>query len=186
MNDDRLGLLVLTRNREEFSRALTRIASAGHIIDGVIPSDENVDALYEYLIGGGRSMTAAITKVQVQQAWGLSRGLRCAGLFYPKRGLWVYLLAFFPAAVFLAHGLQVKVMEERWARHGLASAQLIDSFTKGEKAEDVLKRAPHPSFDHKWTNRRDDERETGWRCPRRQRPERARGRIRRAARHHVL
>jgi ABC-2 type transport system ATP-binding protein len=55
MNDDRLGLLVLTRNREEFSRALTRIALAGHIIDGVIPSDESVDALYEYLIGGGRS-----------------------------------------------------------------------------------------------------------------------------------
>ncbi len=55
MNDDRLGLLVLTRNREEFSRALTRIALAGHVIDGVIPSDESVDALYEYLIGGGRA-----------------------------------------------------------------------------------------------------------------------------------
>jgi ABC-2 type transport system ATP-binding protein len=55
MNDDRLGLLVLTRNREEFSRALTRIALAGYVIDGVIPSDESVDALYEYLIGGGRS-----------------------------------------------------------------------------------------------------------------------------------
>lgn len=52
MNDDRLGLLVMTRNREEFSRALTRVAVAGHVIDGVIPADENVDALYEYLIGG--------------------------------------------------------------------------------------------------------------------------------------
>lgn len=55
MNDDRLGLLVMTRNREAFSRALTRVAVAGHVIDGVIPADENVDALYEYLIGGGRS-----------------------------------------------------------------------------------------------------------------------------------
>jgi ABC-2 type transport system ATP-binding protein len=55
MNDDRLGLLVLTRNRDEFSRALTRIALAGHIIDSVLPADESVDALYEYLIGGGRS-----------------------------------------------------------------------------------------------------------------------------------
>ena len=54
LNDDRLGLLVMTRNREEFSRALSRIALAGHDIDGVIPADENVDALYEYLIGGGR------------------------------------------------------------------------------------------------------------------------------------
>jgi ABC-2 type transport system ATP-binding protein len=52
--EDRLGLLVLTRNRAEFSRALSRIALSGHEIDSVIPADENVDALYEYLIGGGR------------------------------------------------------------------------------------------------------------------------------------
>jgi ABC-type uncharacterized transport system ATPase subunit len=48
------GLLVLTRNREAFSAALERIALSGIDIDGVIPTDENVDALYEYLIGGGR------------------------------------------------------------------------------------------------------------------------------------
>jgi ABC-2 type transport system ATP-binding protein len=52
LNDDRLGMLVMTRNREEFARALGRIAGNGHKIDGVIPADENVDALYEYLIGG--------------------------------------------------------------------------------------------------------------------------------------
>ncbi len=54
INDDRLGLLVMTKDREEFSRALSRIALGGHDIDSVIPADENVDALYEYLIGGGR------------------------------------------------------------------------------------------------------------------------------------
>ena len=54
LQDDRLGLLVLTRNRHEFSRALTRIALGGHEIESVIAADENVDALYEYLIGGGR------------------------------------------------------------------------------------------------------------------------------------
>jgi len=53
LNEDRLGLLVMTRDREQFSRALGRIALDGHRIDGVIPADENVDALYEYLIGGG-------------------------------------------------------------------------------------------------------------------------------------
>ena len=52
LNDDGLGLLVMTRNREQFARALGRIALNGHRIDGVIPADENVDALYEYLIGG--------------------------------------------------------------------------------------------------------------------------------------
>ena len=52
LNDDGLGLLVMTRTREQFARALGRIALNGHRIDGVIPADENVDALYEYLIGG--------------------------------------------------------------------------------------------------------------------------------------
>lgn len=51
VNDDRLGLLVMTRDREQFSRALGRIALNGHKIESVIPADENVDALYEYLIG---------------------------------------------------------------------------------------------------------------------------------------
>jgi ABC-2 type transport system ATP-binding protein len=52
LNADRLGLLVMTRDREQFARALRRIALDGHRIDGVVPADENVDALYEYLIGG--------------------------------------------------------------------------------------------------------------------------------------
>jgi len=54
LNEDRLGLLVLTRDRERFARALGRIAGNGHKIDSVIPADENVDALYEYLIGEER------------------------------------------------------------------------------------------------------------------------------------
>jgi len=45
---------VQTRNREAFAAALERIALSGIDIDGVLPTDENVDALYEYLIGGGR------------------------------------------------------------------------------------------------------------------------------------
>ena len=54
LNDDRLGLLVMTRDREQFSRTLSRLAVDGHAIDSVVPTDENVDALYEYLIGGDR------------------------------------------------------------------------------------------------------------------------------------
>jgi len=51
LHDDRGGLLVMTTDRERFSRALGKIAVSGYGIDSVIPSDENVDALYEYLIG---------------------------------------------------------------------------------------------------------------------------------------
>lgn len=53
LHEDRLGLLAMTRDRERFSHALSRIATNGHMIDSVIPTDENVDALYEYLIGEG-------------------------------------------------------------------------------------------------------------------------------------
>jgi ABC-2 type transport system ATP-binding protein len=52
LHDDRLGMLVMTRDREHFARALGRIALNGHRIESVVPADENVDALYEYLIGG--------------------------------------------------------------------------------------------------------------------------------------
>jgi len=52
LHDDRLGLLVMTRSREEFSRALTRISLDGHTIESVVAVDANVDALYKYLIGG--------------------------------------------------------------------------------------------------------------------------------------
>ena len=54
LHEDRLGLLVATRNQREFSRALTRISLAGHTVESVIAADENVDALYKYLIGGGQ------------------------------------------------------------------------------------------------------------------------------------
>jgi len=54
VQDDRLGLLVMTRSRREFSRALTRISLAGHTVESVVAADENMDALYGYLIGGDR------------------------------------------------------------------------------------------------------------------------------------
>jgi ABC-2 type transport system ATP-binding protein len=53
LNEDRMGLLVMTRDREQFARAISRIALDGLVVDSVIPTDENVDALYEYLIGEG-------------------------------------------------------------------------------------------------------------------------------------
>jgi len=97
-----------------------------------------------------------ITKVQVQQAWTIAR-IEMRRAFLSKRGLWVYLLALFPAVAFFGHGLQMKFMEERWSRNGLTQARVVDSFTKGEKVDEILKRAPNPSFDHEWTNRREDE-----------------------------
>lgn len=53
LHDDRLGLLVMTRSRQEFSRALSRICETGHTVEQVMAVDDNVDALYQYLIGDG-------------------------------------------------------------------------------------------------------------------------------------
>ena len=53
LHDDRLGLLVMTRDRLELSRTLTRIALAGNTVEKVIAVDEDVDAVYQYLIGSG-------------------------------------------------------------------------------------------------------------------------------------
>lgn len=46
------ALLVLTRDRRAFSRVLTELAAGGITIESVVPADENVNAVYEYLIGG--------------------------------------------------------------------------------------------------------------------------------------
>jgi len=54
LNEDRMGLLAMTRDREALSRTIGRIALEGYGIDSIIPADENVDALYEYLIGEGK------------------------------------------------------------------------------------------------------------------------------------
>ena len=51
LHNDRMGLLVMTRDRAEFARALTRIPLEGQTIESVIAVDANVDALYNYLIG---------------------------------------------------------------------------------------------------------------------------------------
>ncbi len=51
IHEDRAGLLILAKDRDRFYRSISRIAHDGYKIDSIIPADENVDALYEYLIG---------------------------------------------------------------------------------------------------------------------------------------
>jgi len=51
--DDGSGLLVKTRDPDRFYRALNRIVLSGIRIEGVAPTDDNVNSVYEYLIGAG-------------------------------------------------------------------------------------------------------------------------------------
>ncbi len=46
------ALLALTRDRRAFTRTLTSLAAEGLPVGTIVPADENVHALYEYLIGG--------------------------------------------------------------------------------------------------------------------------------------
>jgi ABC-2 type transport system ATP-binding protein len=46
------ALLVLTRDRNVFTRTLTALAASGLGIESIVPADESVHALYEYLVGG--------------------------------------------------------------------------------------------------------------------------------------
>jgi ABC-2 type transport system ATP-binding protein len=46
------GVLVKTRDADAFCRVLNRLALDGIDIEGVVPADDNVHSVYEYLIGG--------------------------------------------------------------------------------------------------------------------------------------
>lgn len=54
---DGTGLLVKTRDADRFYRMLNHIALNGIRIDGVAPADDNVNSVYEYLIGGEEGAT---------------------------------------------------------------------------------------------------------------------------------
>ena len=46
------GLLVKTRDADRFYRMLNHLAITDVQIEGVAPADDNVNSVYEYLIGG--------------------------------------------------------------------------------------------------------------------------------------
>ncbi len=45
------GVLVTTRDADRFCLALNHLAVAGMDIEGVVPADDSVRSVYEYLIG---------------------------------------------------------------------------------------------------------------------------------------
>ncbi len=49
------AVLVKTRDADSFYRALNQLALGGIDIEGVMPADDNVNSVYEYLIGGGEA-----------------------------------------------------------------------------------------------------------------------------------
>jgi len=53
LHEDRLGLFVRTRDAERFYLLLNELVTRGEIsVDAVAPADDDVEAVYQYLIGG--------------------------------------------------------------------------------------------------------------------------------------
>ena len=52
MEEDGAAVLIKTRDADRFYRALNQLALSGIDIEGVTPVDDNVNSVYEYLIGG--------------------------------------------------------------------------------------------------------------------------------------
>ncbi len=75
--------------------------------------------------------------------------------FFSRRGLWVYLLALFPAVIFLGQGLNVKWKRQRWSSQITEKAR-IDSVQIGDRAADVRTRLGRPLRDFDYRSRRND------------------------------
>jgi hypothetical protein len=82
--------------------------------------------------------------------------------FFAKRGLWIYLLAFMPLALFLAHAVSIEYHNE--TRERLASRnqkpltyQDLTSISKGMSREEVIERLGKPPSAHSWEEPRQDE-----------------------------
>ena len=78
--------------------------------------------------------------------------------FFSKRGLWVYLLAFFPAVIFAGHALEVKYRRVQWGAQRAVSAAVIESLPRGASVESVKEKLGDPVSENMRTRRNRPER----------------------------
>ncbi|MBY0503422.1 MAG: ABC transporter permease [Bryobacteraceae bacterium] len=90
----------------------------------------------------------------VQQITTIAR-LEASKAFFSKRGLWVYLLALFPAVIFFGHGLDIKWKRQSW-NDRIVAREKIESVQIGERAVDVKTRLGSPLRDFEYRSRDED------------------------------
>jgi hypothetical protein len=88
---------------------------------------------------------------RARQAWTIAK-VDLRRVFFARRGLWVYILALMPTVIFLGHGIETKVRNQRLSRNGPTAAALIDSIRVGETATDVKARLGKPA-EERWSVR---------------------------------
>ena len=82
--------------------------------------------------------------------------------FFAKRGLWIYLLALMPLALFLAHAASITYQNEARARLATHNQkplrnQDLASISQGMSREEVIKRLGKPPSAYSWDEPRQDE-----------------------------
>ncbi len=86
------------------------------------------------------------------QIWTIAK-LEIGRAFFSRRALWVYLLALFPAVIFIGHGLDAKIKRDRWTGRSIASPVAIDSLTPGMSPEQVIEKVGNPQDNRTWQGR---------------------------------
>lgn len=96
------------------------------------------------------------TRFRARQAWTIAT-LEMRRAFFSKRAFWVYLLALFPAVIFIGHGLSMKYQQERFDNRGTVSPAALDSIKPGMTDKEVVAALGKPQEDYEYTRRRRDE-----------------------------
>lgn len=82
---------------------------------------------------------------RLRQTWAIAR-LQLSRVFFSRRSIWVYILAFFPAVSFLGHGIVMKIEYNRMSSQ-ITPASILESISKGSKEQEVLIKAGKPARD---------------------------------------
>lgn len=91
---------------------------------------------------------------RARQVWTIAK-LQLSRVFFSRRSFWVYLLALFPAAMFLLYGMEVTFKRSGWAGSAV-SPTVMESMREGETDDDVLRRAPTPIRSYNFNRKQDD------------------------------
>src|SRR5438876_4874754 len=101
-----------------------------------------------------------MTRVWLVQSLALIR-LEVKKTFFAKRGLWIYLLAFMPLALFVAHAIVLGHQNKVRERIASESArpltyQDLTSVTREMSREEITQRLGKPPISYAWDERRED------------------------------
>ena len=86
------------------------------------------------------------------QIWVITK-LEIGRAFFSRRALWVYLLAIFPAVIFIGHGIKIRYERDRWTSKGIVATAVLNSISQGMTPDDVLAKVGEPVMKREWKYR---------------------------------